>query len=94
MGADVKTVELKKTQATTAGTAKDTQANAKSVENFFSEVKQELKRITWTTPEELKTYTKIVVGATFCFGMGIYVMDLAIQLGLSVLEYGIRLISG
>ena len=47
--------------------------------DFVGDIKDELKKIRWTSPEELKVYTKIVVGATFIFGMGIYFMDLLIQ---------------
>ncbi|MGZ3733301.1 MAG: preprotein translocase subunit SecE [Parachlamydiaceae bacterium] len=35
--------------------------------------------MTWTNPDELRLYTKLVVGATFVFGLGIYFIDLAIQ---------------
>lgn len=62
------------------------------VADFIGEIKAELKRISWTNPDELKTYTKIVVGATFVFGMGIYFMDLLIQAGLWILESALRLV--
>ncbi|MGE3954648.1 MAG: preprotein translocase subunit SecE [Parachlamydiales bacterium] len=42
-------------------------------------IKAEFKKITWTTREELKSYTKIVIGATFAVGLGIYLVDLGIQ---------------
>jgi len=40
-----------------------------------------------TSREELLTYTKIVVGATFVFGMTIYLLDLLIQGTLGSLNY-------
>ena len=43
----------------------------RKVGNFFGDVKAELRRITWTSKEELQVYTKIVVGATFALGLGI-----------------------
>ena len=43
------------------------------------EYKEELKRISWTSKEELKSLTKIVIGATFAFGLGIYLVDLVIK---------------
>jgi preprotein translocase subunit SecE len=47
--------------------------------DFVGEVKAELGRISWTSADELKLYVKVVVGATFAFGLGIYLVDLVIQ---------------
>jgi len=47
--------------------------------DFVGDVKSEFHKISWTTPQELRTYTKLVVGATFLCGMGIYAIDLSIQ---------------
>lgn len=47
--------------------------------NYIRELKEELKKVTWTTKEELITFTKIVVGSTFFLGMGIYAVDLSIK---------------
>lgn len=94
MVVDVKTMEPKKSQQTALHSSKDKEAVAAQkklkVADFVGEVKAELKRINWTSPEELKTYTKIVVGTTFFFGMGIYFMDLIIQAGLWILESALR----
>lgn len=57
-------------------------------------IKQEFKKINWTTKEELKTYTKIVAGATFVIGLGIYVVDLLIQGTLSGLGALVRALIG
>ena len=46
---------------------------------FLENVKQELFKIHWTDGEEVKVYAKIVVAATFVFGMLIYLSDLFIQ---------------
>ncbi len=43
------------------------------------EYKDELKRVSWTSKEELKLFTKVVVGTTFAFGLGIYFVDLVIK---------------
>jgi preprotein translocase subunit SecE len=43
------------------------------------EFKEELKKVSWTTKDELKLFTKIVIGATFVFGLGIYLVDLIIK---------------
>ena len=56
------------------------QAEAKpSKASYIHELKEELKKVTWTTKEELIFFTKIVVGATFILGLGIYAVDLSIK---------------
>lgn len=47
--------------------------------SYISELKAELKKVTWTTKEELIFLTKIVVGSTFALGLGIYGVDLLIK---------------
>lgn len=81
MSMDTRLMEAKKVEPTTpAPTAKDSpQKNGVNVLGFIGEVKEEFHKISWTTPEELKLHTKMVVGATFLFGMGIYFADLCIQ---------------
>ncbi len=56
---------------------------------YLGEVKTEFKKITWTTQDELKAYTKIVVAATFIFGLVIYGTDLFIQGCLGMLEWAL-----
>jgi preprotein translocase subunit SecE len=46
---------------------------------YVTELKEELKKVTWTTKEELILFTKIAVGATFALGLGIYGIDLLIK---------------
>jgi len=62
--------------------------------NFLGDIKDEFKKISWTSPEELRAYTKIVVAMTFTFGMGIYLLDIVIQTFLSGLNAFMRLIGG
>lgn len=47
--------------------------------NYFREIQNEFKKITWTTKLELIAYTKIVLGATLIFGFVIYFADLVIR---------------
>lgn len=47
--------------------------------SYFREVQNELKKVTWTSREELIFCTKAVVIATFLFGLAIYVVDLGIR---------------
>ena len=62
--------------------------------NFFREVQNELKKVTWTSKEELKVCTKIVIGSTFVFGLGIYIVDLVIRGALSGISHLAMLITG
>jgi preprotein translocase subunit SecE len=93
---EVKTMEVKKTQQLSKPVAAETtETVVKSGQwrNFLGDIKDEFKKISWTTPEELRTYTKIVVAGTLILGMGIYLMDLTIQGVLSGLNFLMRLIS-
>ena len=47
--------------------------------SYINELKEELKKVTWTTKDELILFTKIVVVATFSLGLGIYGVDLLIK---------------
>lgn len=91
MGAEVKSMDIKKTQPTSTT---DRTLNGKRVEEFVTDMKGEISKIHWTSKEELITYSKIVVGMTFIFGMAIYLMDLLIQGGLGVLNFLLRFIVG
>lgn len=84
----VKVMNDKKVQQQTE-TLSDT-----GVVNFVGDIKTEFKKVSWTSKEELKTYTKIVVAATFLFGLGVYFMDLFIQTALSALNFALRFITG
>jgi len=53
---------------------------------WFGDVKSEFKKITWTSKDELKAYTKVVVLAMLFVGIGIYLLDLAAQGTLSTLS--------
>jgi preprotein translocase subunit SecE len=95
MAMEVKTMEIKKPQPISSSTSsRDTSAGTWKWREFISDVKAEFKKITWTTPEELRTYTKIVVAATFIMGMAIYIMDLLIRACLNGLDVIMRFIGG
>jgi preprotein translocase subunit SecE len=72
-------------------TSEVTKRNAFS---FIQEFKEELKKVTWTTKSELIFCTKIVVGATFVFGLGIYVTDLIINGVLDTIRFIMHFIFG
>jgi preprotein translocase subunit SecE len=62
--------------------------------DWLEQVKQEFFKISWTDSEELKVYTQLVVGATFIFGLGIYVVDVIIHAFLNGLASVIHLLGG
>lgn len=95
MAVDVNMIEVKKTQEVSkpaSENTKETVVKARQWQNFLGGLKDEFSKISWTNSEELVTYTKIVVIGTFCFGMGIYLMDLIIQGVLGSLSTLVRLI--
>lgn len=47
--------------------------------NYFRDIQNEFKKISWTTKLELISFTKIVLGATLIFGFVIYFADLFIK---------------
>jgi len=97
MAVETKMMEVKKSQQSIKPVivpTKERSAGSEQVENFFANIKSEFKKISWTNPEELRAYTKIVVSMTFIVGMGIYLMDLATQLVLSGFGHLIRLFGG
>lgn len=61
---------------------------------FIRQLKDELGKVTWTPKEELFLCTKIVVGSTFCLGLGIYLVDLFIKAVLNGFSQLVHLIFG
>jgi preprotein translocase subunit SecE len=91
VGAEAKSMEVKKPHHSTKSA--HTLAT-KRVKEFVEEIKSEIQKITWTSREELLAYTKIVIGATFIFGMAIYFLDLIIQGVLNGLNLLLNFIGG
>lgn len=60
--------------------------------SFIHEMKEEMKKVSWTTKNELYTCGKIVVAAIFFLGLGIYLIDLFIRLSLDGISNLVRLI--
>jgi preprotein translocase subunit SecE len=91
---ETKPMEAKKNQqvTSTSPTAKEFSFSGWKPQEFVGQIKDEIRKITWTNPEELKVYTQIVVGATFFLGMGIYLLDLLIQSCLAGMAFVMRLI--
>lgn len=58
----------------------------KKAYEYFEEVKAEFSKIQWTEGAEVLTLAKVVLMATFLFGMTIYVADLVIHRVLMSLD--------
>ena len=84
----------KKIQQQIPVAAKEPTAAAQGAKDFLGDIKAEFKKISWTNSEELRLYTKMVVGATFIMGLGIYMMDLLIQSVLNGLGHIIQFLFG
>jgi preprotein translocase subunit SecE len=63
-------------------------------QSFFREVINELKKVTWTSREELTLGTKAVIIAIFAFGLMIYVCDLSIRGIIAGIGTLVRMIVG
>lgn len=59
----------------------------KQKRSYVRELKEELRKVTWTSREELFLCTKIVIGSTFILGLGIYFSDLCIKGVLNAVAY-------
>jgi len=88
---ETRSVEGKKVQSVETPKAESSKVKAPSYSaadfvEFLGNVKVEFSKINWTSPEELKSYTKIVVAATFISGMALFLVDLGIQGVLGLLN--------
>ena len=72
---DTKLTPSRISDVTTGQTSK----KKKRLFDYIQELKEELKKVSWTTKDELKLSTKVVIGAIFLFGLGIYLFDLVIK---------------
>lgn len=61
---------------------------------LLEEVKSEFQKVSWTSQEELKAYTKIVVAFTFLFGMAVYFTDVWIHYSLATLGILFKWVAG
>jgi len=66
----------------------------KSIFVYIQELKEELKKVSWTTREELRFATKAVVLSTLVFGLGIYLEDFIIRGFLNAIKMTVHFIFG
>ncbi|MCM8771154.1 MAG: preprotein translocase subunit SecE [Candidatus Omnitrophica bacterium] len=55
----------------------------KKIAKFFSEVKSELEKVAWSTPQEVKGATVVVIAMTALLALYIGIVDLALSRFLS-----------
>jgi preprotein translocase SecE subunit len=61
---------------------------------YIEGIKEELKKVSWTTREELKLSTKVVILATFVFGFAIYCVDFVVKGALDLIGLMARMLFG
>lgn len=61
---------------------------------FFHSVKEEMGKVTWTSKEELKSCTKIVLGSIFTLGFGVYFIDVFLRASLQGIANLAKVITG
>lgn len=93
MATEVKAMEMKKPERELQNQRSEVLSKFK-IREWVEETKHEIRTIHWTSREELRVYTQIVVGATFFFGMGVYVVDLAIHAALHSLSWMAQMLVG
>jgi preprotein translocase subunit SecE len=74
--------------------SKDTHSKKKfSLFTFISELKDEMKKVSWTSKKELVFSTKMVLLSMFVFGFSIYLVDLCIKGVLEMLKAAVHYIA-
>ena len=66
----------------------------KQKKSYLRSVQQEMKKVSWTSKEELLVGTKMVIIATFIFAFAIYASDVVIHRALNTLSNLTYLIFG
>ena len=68
------------------------EASKQKATSYVRDLREEVQKIAWTTKPELVFCTKLVIGATFILGLGIYLVDLVVKGGLDTINTAIRFI--
>ena len=69
-------------------------AKRKSLFGYVQELKDEMHKVSWTTKEELKLSTKVVIWSTFLFGFAVYIVDLCMKGALALIKTIVHFIFG
>ena len=89
VGERVQKMDVKKSRSSASA-----KAEGQKVVAFVGDVKQELKRVEWTSKDDLKSYTTIVLASTLIFGMFVYFTDLIIQGFLGGINFLVKFFTG
>jgi preprotein translocase subunit SecE len=58
---------------------------ARELRTFLSEVRAEMKKVTWPSRQEVQATTVVVIAATFFFGFYLYGLDLGFSWLISLI---------
>lgn len=89
-------MDVKLSETSSGGEPSDSLVSTKrfSLFVFIREIKEELKKVSWTSREELIFSTKMVILSTFVFGFSIYLVDLSVKGLLEMIKTSVHVIFG
>ena len=64
------------------------------VRRYFRELKSELKKVVWSTPQQVLKNCLIVCLCVLCVGVFIWLFDFVAQVGLTALNNGVSALKG
>ena len=65
-----------------------------SVCKYFRELRSELKKVVWSTPQQVLKNCLIVCLCVLCVGVFIWLFDFVAQVGLTALNNGVSALKG
>ena len=69
-----------------------TSTNVKKSSSMLSDFKSEMRKLTWPSRAEVIRGTKAVLASLFVFGIGIYLVDLAIRGALNLIQTAVNVL--
>ena len=64
------------------------------VRKYFRELRSELKKVVWSTPQQVLKNCLIVCLCVLCVGVFIWLFDFVAQVGLTALNNGVSALKG
>lgn len=71
-----------KSSTKTKAIAKQDRKGLQKVTGYFSDVRAEMRLVTWPSPSELRAYSVAVIGALIIFGVAVWLVDTGFVAGL------------
>ena len=87
-------MDVKLNQPRAADTSVQRNSKTRRFFAYIQELKSELRKVSWTTKDELLFSTKAVIGTTFVLGLSIYLVDLVIKGCLDFISVAVHYIFG